>query len=412
MECVFYTSLYREQTTTDMVHSKLQSDHFTDSLQYLTNLLKWFTRHYSHNDNNKSDDITENKEEQKTARTDNTDILHRILEEGMKIASSWSSEFGLRLTGSHTLLIGIMNLIRSCVTLNIWSDSFIFDLGLQEPNNDAVNNCFNLFNKCLSSSLNSILNPSDGKYLDQPLALSLALALPIEEATNLNFSRIITHGIDHSSLQHILDKLCRMVPSLKEQSVYLVPSDHQSNESMAKRLDNTERSLPSIRLIARFSKDFNIPLKPYLIKHLNVLFKPHNSCADSALGEDGDFSFVGLSNNENMFLPKSENVINESEVNCFMYVISPFLSKQSDNPQHSLNELANLLQSFYASTSPYDYERLSFLFSWIRTCCSKMITNKQLQLLDFLRTYKRSHPPRDFELERVSATIGNEVNPD
>lgn len=59
------------------------------------------------------------------------------------------------------------------------------DLGLQEPNNDAVNNCFNLFNKCLSSSLNSILNPSDGKYLDQPLALSLALALPIEEATNV-----------------------------------------------------------------------------------------------------------------------------------------------------------------------------------------------------------------------------------
>lgn len=129
--------------------------------------------------------------------------------------------------------------------------------------------------------------------------------------------------MDHSSLQHILDKLCRMVPSLKEQSVYLVPSDHQSNESMAKRLDTTERSLPSIRLIARFSKDFNIPLKPYLIKHLNVLFKPNNSCADS---EDGDFSFVGLSNNENMFLPKSENVINESEVNCFMYVISPFLS--------------------------------------------------------------------------------------
>ncbi|CAH8457735.1 unnamed protein product [Schistosoma mattheei] len=464
LECVFYTSLYREQTTTDMVHSKLQSDHFTDSLQYLTNLLKWFTRHYSHNDNNKSDDITENKEEQKTARTDNTDILHRILEEGMKIASSWSSEFGLRLTGSHTLLIGIMNLIRSCVTLNIWSDSFIFDLGLQEPNNDAVNNCFNLFNKCLSSSLNSILNPSDGKYLDQPLALSLALALPIEEATNvvrnfvahnkhapkkimavaniifmfsqitckrdinllelsqtmgkmwswhivlkpykLNFSRIITHGIDHSSLQHILDKLCRMVPSLKEQSVYLVPSDHQSNESMAKRLDNTERSLPSIRLIARFSKDFNIPLKPYLIKHLNVLFKPHNR----------------LSNNENMFLPKSENVINESEVNCFIRYQKICLSrahtilrllfrsgKQSDNPQHSLNELANLLQSFYASTSPYDYERLSFLFSWIRTCCSKMITNKQLQLLDFLRTYKRSHPPRDFELERVSATIGNET---
>ncbi|CAH8459167.1 unnamed protein product [Schistosoma guineensis] len=477
LECVFYTSLYREQTTIDMVHSKLQSNHFTDSLQYLTNLLKWFTRHYSHNDNNKSDDITENKEEQKTARTDNTDILHRILEEGMKIASSWSSEFGLRLTGSHTLLIGIMNLIRSCVTLNIWSDSFIFDLGLQEPNNDAVNNCFNLFNKCLSSSLNSILNPSDGKYLDQPLALSLALALPIEEATNvvrnfvahnkhapkkimavaniifmfsqitckrdinllelsqtmgkmwswhivlkpykLNFSRIITHGMDHSSLQHILDKLCRMVPSLKEQSVYLVPSDHQSNESMAKRLDTTERSLPSIRLIARFSKDFNIPLKPYLIKHLNVLFKPNNSCADS---EDGDFSFVGLSNNENMFLPKSENVINESEVNCFIRYQKICLSrahtilrllfrsgKQSDNPQHSLNELANLLQSFYASTSPYDYERLSFLFSWIRTCCSKMITNKQLQLLDFLRTYKRSHPPRDFELERIPATIGNET---
>ncbi|VDP03437.1 unnamed protein product [Schistosoma margrebowiei] len=87
----------------------------------------------------------------------------------MKIAASWSSEFGLRLTGSHTLLIGIMNL----------------DLELQEPNNDAVNNCFNLCNKCLSSSLNSILNPSDGKYLDQPLALSLALALPIEEATNV-----------------------------------------------------------------------------------------------------------------------------------------------------------------------------------------------------------------------------------
>lgn len=54
LECVFYTSLYREQTTIDMVHSKLQSNHFTDSLQYLTNLLKWFTRHYSHNDNNKS----------------------------------------------------------------------------------------------------------------------------------------------------------------------------------------------------------------------------------------------------------------------------------------------------------------------------------------------------------------------
>ncbi|CAH8455749.1 unnamed protein product [Schistosoma rodhaini] len=480
LECVFYTSLYHEQTTTDIVHSKLQSSHFTDSLQYLTNLLEWFTHHYSHDDNNKSDDITGNKEKQKATRTNNTDILHRILEEGMKIASSWSSEFGLRLIGSHTLLIGIVNLIRSSVTRNIWSDSFIFDLEIQELNNDAVNNCFNLCNKCLSSSLNSILNPSEGKYLDQPLALSLALALPIEEATNvvrnfvahnkhapkkimavaniifmfsqitckrdinllelsqtmgkmwswhivlkpykLNFSRIITHGMDHSSLQHILDKLCRMVPSLKEQSVYLVPSDLRSSESMSKRLDTTERSLPSIRLIARFSKDFNIPLRPYLIKHLNFLFKPHNSCADSALGEEGDFSFTGLSNNDNMFLPISQNVINGSEVNCFIRYQKICLSrahtilkllfrsgKQSDNPQHSLNELANLLQSFYASTSPYDYERLSFLFSWIRTCCSTMITNKQLQLLNFLRTYKRSHPPRDFELERVSATIGNET---
>ncbi|CAH8455160.1 unnamed protein product [Schistosoma turkestanicum] len=479
LECVFYTSLYHEQTTTDIVHLKLQSNHFTDSLQYLTNLLKWFTCHYSYDDNNKVDDNTRNEE--KIAKTNYSDILHQILEEGMKLASTWSSEFGLHLTGSHTLLIGIVNLIRSCITRSIWSDSFIFDLGLQELNNDTINNCFNLCNKCLSSSLSSILNPSDGKYLDQPLALSLALALPIDEATSvvrnfvaqnkhapkkimavaniifmfsqitckrdlsllelsqtmgkmwswhivlkpykLNFSRIITNGMDHSSLQHILDKLCRMVPSLNEQNVSLVPSDLQSNESMSRRFDTTTgRSLPSVRLIARFSNDFNIPLKPYLIKHLNCLFKPCSNSSSSTVDADGDFLFTGLNNNDNMFLSTSPNVINGSEVNCFIRYQKICLSrahtilrllfrlgKQSDNPQHALSELINLLQSFYASTSPYDYERLSFLFSWIRTCCSKTITNKQLQLLNFLRTYKRSHPPRDFELECVSATAENET---
>ncbi|XP_018648642.1 putative hypothetical protein [Schistosoma mansoni] len=282
-----------------------------------TNVFNQINRAYQNFCLHLVDDITGNKEKQKATGTNNTDILHRILEEGMKIASSWSSEFGLRLIGSHTLLIGIVNLIRSS------------DLEIQELNNDAVNNCFNLCNKCLSSSLNSILNPSEGKYLDQPLALSLALALPIEEATNAVANIIFMFS----------QITCKRDINLLELS-----------QTMGKMWS------------------WHIVLKPY----------------------------------KKICLSRAHTILK----------LLFRSGKQSDNPQHSLNELATLLQSFYASTSPYDYERLSFLFSWIRTCCSRVITNKQLQLLNFLRTYKRSHPPRDFELERVSATIGNEVNPD
>ncbi|KAH8852420.1 kinetochore associated 1 [Schistosoma japonicum] len=481
LECLFCNSLYHEQTTTDVFHSKSQSNHLYNSLKWLANLLQWFTCHYSYTgDNNKIYDDTKN-EENKVVRSNNTNIPRQILEDGMKLASSWYLEFGLCLTGAHTLLIGIMNLIRSSVARNIWSDSFIFDLGLQELNNDVVGSCFDLCNQCLSSSLNSILNPSSGKYLDQPLALSIALALPIEEATTvvrnvvaqnkhtpkkimavaniifmfsqitckadlsllqlsqtmantwswhivlkpykLNFSRLITHGIDHSSLEHILDKLCRMIPSINEESVYIVPSEPRS-ESVSRILNTTnERSLPPIKLIAEFAKDFNIPLKPYLFKHLNYLFRPCNGFVDPTVSVDGNFPFTGFDNNSNnTFLPTSTTEINGSNVNRFMCYQKVCLSrahtilkllfrsaKQSDNSQHSFNELANLLQSFYASTSPYDYERLSFLFSWIRTCCPKMIANKQIQLLNFLRAYRRSHPPRDFELERVSAGSESEL---
>ncbi|KAK4474191.1 hypothetical protein MN116_003489, partial [Schistosoma mekongi] len=481
LECLFCNSLYHEQTTTDVFHSKLQSNHFYDSLKWLVNLLQWFTCHYSYTgDNIKIDDFTKT-EESEVVRTNDTNIPHQILEDGMKLASSWYLEFGLCLTGAHTLLVGIMNLIRSSVARNIWSDSFIFDLGLQELNNGAVSSCFDLCNKCLSSSLNSILNPSGGKYLDQPLALSIALALPIEEATSvvrnvvaqnkhtpkkimavaniifmfsqitcktdlsllqlsqtmantwswhivlkpykLNFSRIITHGKDHSSLEHTLDKLCRMIPSINEESIYIVPSDPRS-ESVSRTLNTTTgRSLPPIKLIAEFAKDFNIPLKPYLFKHLSYLFKPCNVFVDPTVSVDGNFPFTGFDDNSsNAFLPTSTTEINGSDVDCLMCYQEICLSrahtvlkllfrsaKQSDNSQYLLNELANLLQSFYASTSPYDYERLSFLFSWIRTCCPNMIANKQIQLLNFLRAYKRTHPPRDFELERVSTGCESEL---
>ncbi|CAH8473934.1 unnamed protein product [Heterobilharzia americana] len=478
LEYVFYASMYREQTTVDVAHPELLSSHFVSSLEWLISLLKWFTFRNSYKRDSKIDDA-ERKEFGKN------DIgVNQLLKGGMEIASSWSFELGMSLTGAHILLLNTVNLISSRVTQSIWSDSYIVTVVNDELRDDLIVGCFNLCTKYLSCGLNSVLNPSHGKYLDQPLALSLSLALPIEEATylvrnvvaqskhapkkimavagiiymfsqitlkrelgllelsqnmakmwswhialkphKLNFSRIVANGMDTSSLEHILDKLCRMVPSLKGASAHLLPSGPQ-HESMPIKLNScVERSLPPLKLIARFSEDFNLPLKPYLLKHLNALFQPCNSSIRMSAAPDFKFALGGSSgsmffnsNNNDKRFTTSTNITNSSEVHHYLrcqkiclsraHAILRFLFREAmrtNNPQLSITELANIMQSFYVNTSPYDYERISFLLSWIYTCCPKMITNKEIQLLSYLRTYKRSFPPREYEC--VSPAIGNE----
>ncbi|CAH8482858.1 unnamed protein product [Heterobilharzia americana] len=478
LEYVFYASMYREQTTVDVAHPELLSSHFVTSLEWLISLLKWFTFRNSYKRDSKIDDA-ERKEFGKN------DIgVNQLLKGGMEIASSWSFELGMSLTGAHILLLNTVNLISSRVTQSIWSDSYIVTVVNDELRDDLIVGCFNLCTKYLSCGLNSVLNPSHGKYLDQPLALSLSLALPIEEATylvrnvvaqskhapkkimavagiiymfsqitlkrelgllelsqnmakmwswhialkphKLNFSRIVANGMDTSSLEHILDKLCRMVPSLKGASAHLLPSGPQ-HESMPIKLNScVERSLPPLKLIARFSEDFNLPLKPYLLKHLNALLQPCNSSIRMSAAPDFKFALGGSSgsmffnsNNNDKRFTTSTNITNSSEVHHYLrcqkiclsraHAILRFLFREAmrtNNPQLSITELANIMQSFYVNTSPYDYERISFLLSWIYTCCPKMITNKEIQLLSYLRTYKRSFPPREYEC--VSPAIGNE----
>ncbi|CAH8832841.1 unnamed protein product [Trichobilharzia szidati] len=474
LECVLYTSIYHEQTTKDILSSKIHLNQFSNCLKWLSSLLKWFIPSNSCGSSNRINNSGkegggEGKKEQ-PKKNEYKVLIHQLLEDGMAIASNWSAEFGLYLTGAHSLLIGIMNLFQSSVIQNMWPNSFFIDFTGKTINDDTITKCLKLCVKCLSSSLKSVLNPVDGKYLDQSLALCLSLALPVGEAVSivrdvvahskhtpkkvkalaniifmvsqitprfglellplsqnmakmwtwhillkpykLEFSRIMTNGMDDTLLERVLDKLCRMIPSWKEESAYLLPSDTQAKSALPKLNSSIKRSLPSIKLIITFSKDFNMPLKQYLLKHLDALLR---TSYETSVNSVPDFETL-INENSDQSLSTSTDPMNNSKLQCFIryqklclsraYTILKLLfrsAKQSNDPQSSLRDLAELIHSYYASTSPYDYERLSFIYSWIRACVGKgMITEKQIQLLYHLRYYRRVCPPRDSEFESIS----------
>ncbi|VDQ08133.1 unnamed protein product, partial [Trichobilharzia regenti] len=263
-------------------------------------------------------------------------------------------------------------MLSQCIYLLTTRIIILQDFTGKRINDDTITKCLNLCVKCLSSSLKSVLNPVDGKYLDQSLALCLSLALPIDEADSivrdvvahskrtpkkvkalaniifmfsqitlrfglellplsqnmakmwtwdillkpykLDFSRIMMNGMENTLLEGILDKLCRMIPSWKEKSAYLLPSDTHSKLALPKPNSCIERSLPSLELIIKFSKDFNIPLKEYLLRHLKALLR---TSYETSVNSIPHFETL-IHENSDQSLSVSTDSMNNSKLQRFM----------------------------------------------------------------------------------------------
>ncbi|KAF8569553.1 hypothetical protein P879_03539 [Paragonimus westermani] len=414
-------------------------------------------------------------------------VLKALLMEATEITSSWAIDFGQPLTASLPFCFGINRLVSHRSHVSLWT---------HDPEAVVENPCegvhdttdfssvfrkwYNLCNHWTLAAFEAVLQPVDGGYLDQPLALSLALACPTDEATCLVHKLVSTsrnapkkmkaltnlvyafslvaprrasnlrelsqsmaktwfwrvslkpHGLNVSSvasfaepspLQAALDKLCRIVPSPTQPSPpsppmgVLLPSARQANNPFAKSdLSSAKpRPLPSLQLITLFAQDFNLSLKHSLLHHLKALFAP---------GMD-IFSLVTPFNQRPSFEPVPPNgddaswlsVVSQNvDVRTYRLYQQVFLRRAHHVlkrlvPMYSdstSTELVTLLNSFVMATSPYDYERLHFLFTWISLCEPLAVDTQNFKLLRLLGSYTRSCQPSDYECECVSTKSGDE----
>ncbi|KAF5401116.1 hypothetical protein PHET_05295 [Paragonimus heterotremus] len=404
-------------------------------------------------------------------------VLKTLLTEALEIASSWAIDFGQPLTASLPFCFGLNRLVSHRSYISLWThDPETATESPVEGVHDTTDlplmsrKWYNLCNRWTLAAFDAVLHPVDGGYLDQPLALSLALACPTEEATCLVHKLVSTnrnaprrmkavanlvyvfslvaprrafnllelsqsmaktwfwrislkpYGLNLSSasditestpLQAALDKLCRIVPSTTQPSPpspplgVLLPNARQAKNIFAKSplLSCTPRSLPSLQLITLFAQDFNLSLKHSLLHHLKTLFAPgidmlslvtpHNqrpSIEPVPPKKDGDASRRSVVSQtvdartyrlyQCVFLRRARQVLKR---------LMPMYSDSTST------ELVTLLNSFVKTTSPYDYERLHFLFTWINVCQPLAVDTQKFKLLRLLSSYTRCSQPSYFE---------------
>ncbi|KAA3679180.1 uncharacterized protein DEA37_0006939, partial [Paragonimus westermani] len=415
-------------------------------------------------------------------------VLKALLTEATEIASSWAIDFGQPLTASLPFCFGINRLVSHRSHISLWTHDPETAVespceGVQDTTDlsSVFRKWYNLCNRWTLAAFEAVLHPVDGGYLDQPLALSLALACPTDEATCLVHKLVSTsrnapkkmkaltnlvyafslvaprrasnllelsqsmaktwfwrvslkpHGLNLSSvasliepspLQAALDKLCRIVPSPTQPSApsspmgVLLPSARQASNPFAKSdlSSSKPRPLPSLQLITLFAQDFNLSLKHSLLHHLKVLFAP---------GID-IFSLVTPYNQRPSFEPVPPNgdddtswlsvVSQKIDVRTYRlyqhvflrrarHVLKRLVPMYSDSTS---TELVTLLNSFVMATSPYDYERLHFLFTWISLCEPLAVDTQNFKLLRLLGSYTRCCQPSDYECECVSTKSGDQ----
>lgn len=91
----------------------------------------------------------------------------------------------------------------------------------------------------------------------------------------------MARGENGESAAVIFKKLCRIVPSRKQESYsvilgVLLPSDttctDDSSFSKISDVSNRIRLLPPVRVLVSFARDFQLPLRDALVNHLRALF--------------------------------------------------------------------------------------------------------------------------------------------
>ncbi|KAF7256492.1 hypothetical protein EG68_06241, partial [Paragonimus skrjabini miyazakii] len=400
-------------------------------------------------------------------------VLKALLSEALEIASSWAVDFGQPLTASLPFCFGINRLVSHRSYISLWTHDPETATecpveGVQDITDLAFmyRKWYNLCNRWTLAAFDAVLHPVDCGYLDQPLALSLALACPTDEATclvhklvsaNRNapkrmkavanlvyvfslvaprrafnllelsqsmaktwFWRISLkpYGLNVSSLSDItestplqaaLDKLCRIVPSITQPSPpsppmgVLIPNAHQAKNLSAKSslLSCMLRPLPSLQLIILFAQDFNLSLKHSLLHHLKALFAPGIDMLSLVIPRNQRPSIEPVLPKRDDDASKRSVVPQTVDARTYRLYQCVFLRRARQVLKRLLlmyndstsTELVTLLNSFIKTTSPYDYERLHFLFTWINVCQPLAVDTQNFKLLRLLGSHTRSCQP-------------------
>ncbi|VDP91089.1 unnamed protein product [Echinostoma caproni] len=251
-----------------------------------------------------------------TTNNNRSVLLERLAYAAMEVASMWATQYGIRLQAAVPLLSGLQRLVFYKAKRDLWtednesgpgdSSTLLSPLNLSQSYRERWSV---LCTRWIVATLESALNPTEGKYLDQMLVLGLALAAPIDDATNvvrsvvassseapkkvmaiasvmyvfalvdpdrgseflnlsnsmaklwgwkislkpygLNLSHLVARGGDKASFAVVLNKLCRIVPSPKNCGAtptgILLPSDANYSDDLCPLKMNSSSS--NVRLL-------------------------------------------------------------------------------------------------------------------------------------------------------------------
>ncbi|THD21017.1 hypothetical protein D915_008369 [Fasciola hepatica] len=282
-----------------------------ESLSWLSNLFGWLLRLNARScDGNSPGTLSLPNENRLNA-------LERLADVSMDLASIWSTQYGLRLKMAVPLLYGAHRLLFHKTKCDLWTEenNRTPNSGSALLNSPKLSQNFRerwslLCTRCFVAALETTLNPTEGKYLDQTLVLGLALSVPIEDATTivrsvvassrdapkkikaiasimyifslvapergsnflhtsismaklwswkaglkpygLNLSHLVAGGESAESYAVVLNKLCRIVPSPEQRSGsapvgVLLPSDTSCVDGP--RFSKTDNSSDRARLL-------------------------------------------------------------------------------------------------------------------------------------------------------------------
>ncbi|CAH8492174.1 unnamed protein product [Dicrocoelium dendriticum] len=412
LEKWMYGSLFRETAVVPSINEVVKCVRI--SLTWLSDVFSWLLNCHSSRSS-----VTPNDSTSTSLGTSSEISFQSQLTKGaLELCNSWAWTFGLPITASLPLCFGFNRLVYGRPGQNLWTYGLSSDSFSDPSANVSVDITSNQWHehctRVVSSAFMNVLNPPAGGYLDQTFALCLSLATSVEEAIGtvrniisssrsspkkmLALSAIVYAYLVASSnrnpsllelsqtmartwhwttilrsfkvnmvqnevpFEDILDRLCRMVPSI----------EHAAYHSPVAVLWSKKKSspqpipLPSLRLLWRFANDFRVVIEPYLVAHLKLLFS------------------LPLAH------PSPENTsIQQFWVIMRARPIFKYLLLQMT--KGSLNtDLKTLLEDLIQSTSPYDHERLRFIFSMLSECSSSSVDQRCVQLLHLLGTYQGS----------------------
>ncbi|CAL8101801.1 unnamed protein product [Calicophoron daubneyi] len=473
-----FTPMFKEESNSSEDHVSAVTD-VRSALSWLSSLFSW---------------ILHLKVDQVLGESPENDRMQMFnyLTHGLATnASLWATRYGLCITASIPAYFGFVRLMScmmkwdSCSYLlkEVDKDESAEEFsGLLTVWQDFLKSSLGYLSSWVTKSLGSVLNPPEGKYLDERMALGLALGSPIEEATSavrsivasnrdtpkkmkvvaaviyvfalvapergsiflqlslnmaktwkwrailkpygLNFGRALAHSQEKKMFESVLMKLCRIVPALKQPSDQshikgiLLPSNESASNPFTSSVDGrSDRRVPPLNLIIMFAKDFDLSLRRSLVIHLKALFTPISEAPGlDSLPPSFDMPPVKPSGDHPCTLGYDLTSANDNGMEAYRLYQKIVLSRAHFvlkrlfllmKPVHE--ELIQMLRDFYSSCSPYDYERLGFLFAWLHTCSPNAVEAENLSLLALLGSYKRLSPPGEYEREKISARTNDKL---